>query len=155
MVRLTEHKPGQHLLLPVYPLEGWWTRLREAPERVIRRYQRHGTHQQFHAEGKTDLDLERLPSGKCDGNDLILHLRMLAYNCLRLLGQRGLTGMFAPVRHPVQRRRLKTVLQEILYRVAQFIRKARQRWLDFGRTGSIAAVFAALQEEVLTAGQSP
>jgi hypothetical protein len=122
---------------------------------VIHRYQRHGTHEQFHSEIKTDLDLERLPSGKFDCNDLILHLGMLAYNCLRLLGQRGLTGAFAPVRHPAQRRRLKTVLQEIRYRAAQFIRKARVRWLDFGRTGAIAAVFAALQEEFLTAGQSP
>ncbi len=158
VVRLTERtidKQGQHLLLPVYQLEGWWTSLREAPERVIHRYQRHGTHEQFHSEIKTDLDLERLPSGKFDGNDLILHLGMLAYNCLRLLGQLGLTGAFAPVRHPTQRRRLKTVLQDIMYRAAQFIRHARQRWLDFGRTGSIAAVFAALQEELLTAGQSP
>jgi hypothetical protein len=158
VVRMTERtidKHGQHLLLPVYQLEGWWTSLDEAPEQVIRRYQRHGTHEQFHSEIKTDLDLERLPSGKFDGNDLILHLGMLAYNCLRLLGQRGLTGAFAPVRHPAQRRRLKTVLQEIMYRAAQFIRKARVRWLDFGRTGSIAAVFAALQEELLTAGQSP
>ena len=158
VVRLTERtidKHGQHLLLPVYQLEGWWTSLSETPEQVIRRYQRHGTHEQFHSEIKTDLDLERLPSGKFDCNDLILHLGMLAYNCLRLLGQRGLTGAFAPVRHPAQRRRLKTVLQEIMYRAAQFIRQARQRWLDFGRTGAIAAVFADLQEELLTAGQSP
>lgn len=158
VVRLSERtidKQGQHLLLPVYQLEGWWTSLSETPEQVIRRYQRHGTHEQFHSEIKTDLDLERLPSGKFDCNDLILHLGMLAYNCLRLLGQRGLTGAFAPVRHPAKRRRLKTVLQEIIYRAAQFIRRARQRWLDFGRTGAIAAVFATLQEELLTAGQSP
>jgi hypothetical protein len=99
VVRLTERtidKHGQHLLLPVYQLEGWWTSRREAPEQVIRRYQRHGTHEQFHAEIKTDLDLERLPSGKFDGNDRILQRGRLADNGLRLLGQRGLTGAFAP-----------------------------------------------------------
>jgi hypothetical protein len=52
-------------------------------------------------------------------------------------------------------RKISGVLQEIIYRAAQFIRIARQRWLDFGRTVAIAAVFATLQEELLTAGQSP
>jgi hypothetical protein len=42
-----------------------------------------------------------------------------------------------------------------MYRAAQFIRKARQPWLDFGRTGSIFAVFAAVQDDWLTAGCSP
>jgi hypothetical protein len=133
VVRLTERtidRGGQHLLLPAYTLEGWWTSLGEPPLRVIGRYAKHGTHEQFHSEIKSDLDLERLPSGKFDCNDLILHLGMLAYNCLRLIGQLGLTGELAPVRHPAKRRRLKTVLQELMYRAAQFICKARQRSLD-------------------------
>jgi hypothetical protein len=158
VVRLTERtidKHGQHLLLPAYTLEGWWTSLKEPPVPVIGRYQKHGTHEQFHSEIKSDLDLERLPSGKFDCNDLILHLGMLAYNCLRLIGQLGLTGELAPVRHPAKRRRLKTVLQELIYRAAQFVRKARQRWLDFGRTGAIVTVFAAVQDDLLAAGQSP
>jgi len=158
IVRVTERtidKHGQRLLLPDYALEGWWTSLAEAPERVIGRYQRHGTHEQFHSEIKTDLDLERLPSGKFDCNDLVLHLGMFAYNSLRLIGQLGLTGELAPVRHPVQRRRLKTVLQEVMYRAAQYIRKARQRILDFGRTCPVVAVFAAVHDDLLTAGRSP
>jgi hypothetical protein len=158
VVRLTERtidKHGQHLLVPDYTLEGWWTSLQESPLQVIDRYAKHGTHEQFHSEIKTDLDLERLPSGKFDCNDLILHLGMLAYNCLRLIGQLGLTGELAPVRHPAKRRRLKTVLQEIMYRAAQFIRKARQRILDFGRTCPVVAVLVAVQDELLAAGQSP
>ena len=158
IVRLTERtidRRGQHLLLPAYTLEGWWTSLTEAPEPVIARYERHGTHEQFHSEIKTDLDLERLPSGKFDCNDLVLHLGMFAYNCLRLIGQLGLTGDLAPVRHPAKRRRLKTVLQDVMYRAAQFIRNARQRTLDFGRTCPVVAVFAAVQDDLLTAGRSP
>lgn len=158
IVRLTERtidRHGQHLLVPAYTLEGWWTSLREPPLRIIDRYAKHGAHEQFHSEIKTDLDLERLPSGKFDCNDLILHLGMLAYNCLRLIGQLGLTGELAPVRHPAKRRRLKTVLQEIMYRAAQFIRRARQRILDFGRTCPVIPVFAAVQDELLAAGQSP
>lgn len=158
IVRLTERtidQHGQHLRVPTYTLEGWWTSLREPPRQVIGRYAKHGTHEQFHSEIKTDLDLERLPSGKFDCNDLILHLGMLAYNCLRLIGQLGLTGELAPVRHPAKRRRLKTVLQEIIYRAAQFIRKARQRILDFGQTCPVVPVFTAVQDELLAAGQSP
>jgi hypothetical protein len=108
-----------------------------------------------HSALETHYFLERLPSGKFDCNDLILHLGMLAYNCLRLIGQLGLTGELAPVRHPAKRRRIKTVLQELMYRAAQFIRKARQRILDFGRSCPVVAVFRAVQEDLLTAGRSP
>jgi hypothetical protein len=92
-------------------------------------------HEQFHSELKTDLDLERLPSGKFDTNDGLLHLAAFAYNCLRLLGQLGLTGEIAPVRHPAKRRRIKTVLQEVMYRAAKFVAHARRLVLDFGRGG--------------------
>lgn len=44
------------------------------------------------AAGHVCLDLERLPSGKFAVNDLVLRLAMLAYNCLRLLGQLGMVG---------------------------------------------------------------
>lgn len=53
-------------------------------------------HEQFPSEIKTDLDLQWLPSGKFDCNDLILHLGIFAYYCLRLIGQLGLTGELAP-----------------------------------------------------------
>ena len=158
IVQVTERtidRRGQHLLVPEVSLEGWWTSLQEPSPQVIGRYAKHGTHEQFHSEIKTDLDLERLPSGKFDCNDLILHLGMLAYNCLRLIGQLGLTGELAPVRHPAKRRRIKTVLQELMYRAAQFICKARQRLLDFGRSCPVVAVFRAVQEDLLTAGRSP
>lgn len=75
-----------------------------------------------------------------------MHLAMFAYNCLRLLGQLGLTGKISPVRHPAKRRRLKTVLQEIMYRAAKYVEHARRLVLDFGRTATqYATVFNALQ----------
>jgi len=66
--RLTERtidKRGQQMLLPEYVLEGWSTTLPNAftPEQVIALYADHGTHEQFHSEFKTDMDLMRLPSG--------------------------------------------------------------------------------------------
>lgn len=66
----------------------WDTPLPQAfpPAEVIHWYEDHGTHEQFHSEFKTDLDLERLPSGKFATNDLILSMAALAYNVLRLMG---------------------------------------------------------------------
>lgn len=152
IVQVTERsidKKGQRLLMPEIELSGWWTSLGEPAAAVIELYQHHGTHEQFHSEIKTDLDLERLPSGKFDTNDAIVHLAAFAYNCLRLLGQLGLTGDIAPIRHPAKRRRLKTVLQEIMYRAAKFVAHARRLVLDFGRgVAAHAKVFSALQEQL-------
>ena len=133
LVERTADRDGQLLLEPDYELEGWWTSLDEAPEAVIQRYQAHATHEQFHSEIKTDLDLERLPSGKFATNDLILHLAQLAYNILRLMGQLGMTGELSPVRHPAKRRRIRTVLQELVHRAAVVVHKARQIILDVGQ----------------------
>jgi hypothetical protein len=155
IVAVTERtidKKGQHLLVPEIELEGWWTSLTLPIEEVIAHYRYHGTHEQFHSEIKSDLDLERLPSGKFDTNDAILHLGSFAYNCLRLLGQLGLTGEVAPIRHPAKRRRLKTVLQEIMYRAAKFVAHARRLILDFGRNfAGHVRVFVALQDRLLRA----
>ncbi|WP_440997926.1 transposase [Arhodomonas sp. SL1] len=116
VLRVTERtidRHGQHLLVPAYEVHGYLTTLSvEAAdaERVITLYAEHGTHEQFHSEIKTDLDLERLPSGKFATNDLVLSLAALAYNVLRLIGQNALTGDDAPPRHPAKRRRLRTVI---------------------------------------------
>jgi hypothetical protein len=136
VVQVTERtidKRGQHLLLPEVELQGSRTSLEVRMAEVIELYKDHGTQEQFHSELKTDPDLERLPSGKFDTNDVLLHLAAFAYNCLRLLGQLGLTGEIAPIRHPAKRCRIKTVLQEIMYRTAKLVAHARRLTLNFGR----------------------
>jgi hypothetical protein len=149
VVRVTERtidKKGQHLLTPEIEIEGWWTSLEVAMADVIELYKHHGTHEQFHSEIKTDLDLERLPSGKFDTNDAVMHLAAFAYNCLRLIGQLGLTGELSPIRHPAKRRRIKTVLQEVMYRAAKFVEHARRLVLDFGRgVAAHVKVFTTVQ----------
>jgi len=155
VIERTIDKKGQRLLVPDIELEGWWTTLAVDTAEVIDLYKHHGMHEQFHSEFKTDLDLERLPSGKFDTNDSLLHLAAFAYNCLRLLGQLGLTGEITPIRHPAKRRRIKTVLQEIMYRAAKFVAHARRLVLDFGRgVAAHAKVFVTLQARLRIAASS-
>jgi hypothetical protein len=94
-VRVSERtidKHGQRLMLPEVEVEGWWTSLEYADEAIIALYADHATSEQFHRELKTDLDLERLPSGKLATNDLVMALGAPAYNVLRYIGPVGLIG---------------------------------------------------------------
>lgn len=136
VMRLTERtidKKGQQLLTPQIDLEGWWTSLTVSEVDVIQLYADHGTSEQFHSEFKTDLDIERLPSGKFATNALVLGASMLAYNILRCIGQSGLLGPDSPKRNKAKRRRIKTVMQELMYVAARVIRTARTIKLSFGR----------------------
>jgi hypothetical protein len=139
MVRLTERtadRNGQPLLFPALELDGWWTNLAEKTcdaDALIALYQRRGTSEQYHSEFKTDLDLERLPSGKFDTNALVLALAAIAYNILRYIGQDTLIGPDAPIRKAVHRRRLRTVLQEMIYKAARLVRHGRRYVLRFSR----------------------
>jgi hypothetical protein len=101
------------------PLEGWWTDLALEPEDVDELYRQHATSEQFHSEFKTDLDLERLPSGKFATNALVMALAAFAYNILRFIGQTALIAPLEPVRHSAKRRRLRTVIQELMYLAGQ------------------------------------
>ena len=62
--RRTISADGQALLIPDIEVQTGWTNLAAPPKDVIRRYREHSTCEQFHSELKSDLDLERLPSGK-------------------------------------------------------------------------------------------
>ena len=143
LIERTIDKRGQALLVPELTLEGWTTSLPASldAQAVIALYADHGTHEQFHSEFKTDLDLTRLPSGKFDTNYLVCQLAALAMNILRLMGQRGLLGPDAPVRHSAKRRRIKTVMQELIYRAGRLIQSGRRLILGLGAHDRAAQVF--------------
>ena len=145
---------GQHLIVPEVALEGWTTSLSAEQfnaDKIIALYADHGTHEQIHSEFKTDLDLERLPSGKFDTNYLVCQLAALAMDILRLMGQRGLLGPDAPVRHPAKRRRIKTVMQELIYRAGRLIAHGRKLVLGLGANDRAARAFARLDGELFAA----
>ena len=52
-------------------VDTFWTSIPDSPEKVIDLYRDHATSEQFHSEIKSDLDLERLPSGKFATNQLV------------------------------------------------------------------------------------
>jgi hypothetical protein len=137
-------KHGQPLLLEDIEIEGWWTSLLREEEEIIALYADHGTSEQFHSEFKTDLDIERLPSGKFATNALVLGCAQLAYNILRWIGQNGLLGPDAPPRHKAKRRRIRTVMQELMYLAARLIRTGRRLKLAFGRRCLVTPIFRRL-----------
>ena len=153
VLRLTERtidKHGNPLLLPAYELEGWTTTLADkfTMQDIIDLYKDHATHEQFHSEFKTDMDLERLPSGKFDTNFLVCSLAAVAMNILRLIGQNALIGKDAPLRHAAKRRRMKTVMQEIMFKAGRMIKHAGRWVLGLGANDSAHTVFERLYRQL-------
>lgn len=150
LIERTIDAKGQVLIVPELTLEGWTTSLPAAQfnaAAIIALYADHGTHEQFHSEFKTDLDLTRLPSGKFNTNYLVCQLAALAMNILRLIGQRGLLGPDAPVRHYAKRRRIKTVMQELIYRAGRLIETGRRVILGLGANDKAAQAFIRLHAQ--------
>jgi len=129
----TMEPDGQALLIPTVEVETYWTSLNDDGATVVELYRAHGTSEQFHSELKTDLDLERLPSGKFQTNELVLLLGMVAYNLLKLIGQESLRETDAPIRKQVSRRRVRSVMQDLIYLACRLVRHARRWILSFGR----------------------
>jgi hypothetical protein len=124
---------GQVYLVPDITIDTWWTSLTASEETVIKLYHQHATSEQFHSELKTDLDLERLPSGKFATNQLILTLGAFTYNLLKLIGLETLKKDDAPISRKNQRRRVKTVIKNMIYLAVRLVNHARSAFLKFSR----------------------
>ena len=112
-----------------------WRDYKYSVRRVMRVVER------FHSEFKTDLDGDRLPSGKFATHVLVLGVSILAYNILWWIGQNGLLGRrsassaepYSSKRHKAGRRRIRTVMQELMVVAARVIKTAGSLKLAFGR----------------------
>jgi hypothetical protein len=125
----------------------WSTQLELPAPEIARLYEDHGTSEQFHAELKGELDLERLPSGKFNTNALVFQLGCLAYNLLRVLALKG-KAVFR-YRHPSKRKRLKTVIQELILVPARCLHGSNQMKLDIGKSHPAKDAILALHRELL------
>ena len=127
-------KYGQKLLIPDVEVNTFWTILPDKAQTVIGLYHNHGTSEQYHSELKSDLNFERLASGKFVTNALLLLLAMLAFNALRILGQSALKMKeMLPRKFKVQRRRLRSVMQDLIYIACKRTRHAGSIFLKFGK----------------------
>ena len=133
IIERTIDKRGQILLLPDIEVNTWWTNLGWSDDEVIASYHAHGECEQYHSEIKTDMDVERLPSGKFETNCLVLELTILAYNLLRMIGQESLKHR-PPEKRSVKRRRLRTVIQNLILCASHITEHARRVVMGMGRS---------------------
>lgn len=138
----TIDKYGQFNLVPDVEVETWWTNLGDPDEEIIRLYHAHGECEQFHSEVKTDMDLERLPSGKFATNALILELGMIAYNILRMIGQGTIGGRAPRQKRNVKRRRLRTVISNLIMMAGHVTMHARQLIIGLGKSNVWRHIFS-------------
>lgn len=140
VINRTIDKYGQFLLGVDIEANTWWTNLGLCDREIISLYHAHGECEQFHSEIKTDMDVERLPSGKFETNELVLELTILAYNILRMIGQETV-GRRQP-RHKVRRRRLRTVIGNMILMAGHVTTHARRLVLGLGRSNVWRHVFS-------------
>ena len=138
----TIDKYGQFNLVPDVEVETWWTNLGDPDEEIIRLYHAHGECEQFHSEVKTDMDLERLPSGKFATNALILELGMIAYNILRMIGHGTIGGRAPRQKRDVKRRRLRTVISNLIMLAGHVTMHARQLIIGLGKSNVWRHIFS-------------
>ena len=145
-VRYTDKK-GQALLFPDIEVDTYWTDLGWSEDRIINLYHSHGESEQYHSEFKTDLDLERLPSGKYTSNSLVLDLGTLALNIARLLSQE-LMEEEVPLKQ-AGRRRVKTIIRFIIRMAAHITTHAGSVSIGLGDSNSFADAFRNIYYRLL------
>ena len=135
----TIDKYGQFLLEADVEVDTWWTNLGDPDKEIIALYHAHGECEQYHSEIKTDMDMERLPSGKFNTNALILELGLIAYNILRMIGQGTIGG--PRQKREVKRRRIRTVIGNLIMMASHVKMHARQLIIGLGRSNVWRHVF--------------
>jgi len=145
-------KKGQALIFPEVQVDTYWTSLDFEADEAIFLYHDHGTSEQFHSELKTDMDLERLPSGRFMSNSFVLTCGLLAYNMLRLCGQESLredNGNVEKIpgyRKKANRRRVRSVILDLMYLAGRVIHTSRRWFISFGKLTPWSKVWESIYE---------
>lgn len=109
--------------MPDIELNMWWTNLAWSDAEIIASYHAHGECEQYHSEIKTDMDVERLPSGKFKTNSLVLDLTILTFNAPK-------------TKHPVKRRRIRTVIDNLIRIAGHLTKHAGRVIMSLGRSNA-------------------
>jgi hypothetical protein len=148
VIERTSNHDGQIFLVPEIQINTWWTSLgvrTASADEVIGLYHDHGTSEQYHSELKTDMDIERLPSGKMATNSLILTLAVPVFNILRLAGQVAMQTGYQP-KKKVTRRRIRTVIQDLVYMAARIVKHARRLVIALSKRNPFRKIWAVTYE---------
>ena len=121
----TTMQKGRPLLAPKITVCAVWTTLDLPEKEVLRIYRDRGTSEQYHAEFKTEMDMERLPSGKFRVNSTFLRLGMLVYNMLKVLGRDMVLSKALGLKKAT-RRRMKTVMRSMIFICGKMVKHARR-----------------------------
>lgn len=144
-------KKGQTLLLPEYKVFSVWTDLEKVSDAdILRLYRDRGTCEQYFAELKSELDLERLPSGKFSVNELFFQLGVLVNNMLRVLGESLLDSGIIGLKKAT-RRRLRTIMQGMMYLGGRFVRHARRVVVKVVSNGGFGEALVGMQRRLAQA----
>jgi len=114
---------GNRYLFPEIEVNSWWTNLGCGAEKVMELYHGHATSEQFHSELKSDMGVERLPSGKFAVNKIVLAVAMNAYNALKMLGQKSIGKGNGK---KVKRRRLGKVIRDLICVAGKLVKHGRE-----------------------------
>lgn len=143
-------KAGNYLLFPQLEVDTYWTNLCEDAEEIIKLYHDHGTSEQFHSELKSDMDVERLPSSNFGTNSLVLLLSMLAFNCLRTIGSLMIElKELSPVKLTVKRRRIKSVIRDLILTACKYVRRSNQNFIKLGKCNPWFLMYKALYQRLV------
>jgi hypothetical protein len=141
---VTERKTdvdGNRYLFPKIEVNSWWTNLKCEAEKVIQLYHDHATSEQFHSELKSDMGIERLPSGKFGVNKILLAVAMNAYNTLRLLGQKSIEKKNSK---EVKRKRLGKVITDIICVAGKLVKHGRELIFKMNEKDPMLPIFLRL-----------
>lgn len=144
-------KKRQTLLLPEYKVFSVWTNLKKVSDAdILHLYRDRATCEQYFAELKSKLDLQRLPSGKFRVNELLLQLGSLVNNIQHVLGESLLdSGIFGLKK--ASRRRLRTIILGLMSLSGRFVRHARRVIVKVVSHGAFGEALVGMQRRLAQA----
>lgn len=149
-IKRTSTSDGQVLLIPEYECKRYVTSLQEpTEEEIIELYYLHATSEQFHSEIKTDMDIERLPSGKFSTNEIVLGIGGMVYNILRLIGQIN-CRLETSKKRAIERKRIKTVIKDMIMLASKLVKHARKKIIKIYKEEIQINIFREIYELTCT-----
>ena len=110
-------------------------------------YRDHATSEQYHSEVKTDMDLELLPSKYFVTNKLFLQLAAIAFNVIRMIGDKALDEDDRLQSNKLEKKdriRFSTIVKKIINIPVRIVKHAQKTTYKFGKYCKFFALFKLL-----------